>query len=79
MKLLKGWKTLLFNALAASVALIPEAREAIIEVLGGGANAVLAYTAINILLRVITTGPVAIMWISKEEQDGVQIQQKKQG
>ena len=66
----KGWKTVLFNAFAAAVTLIPEARDAVIETLGGGANAVLAYTAINLILRVITSGPVAFMWISKEEQNG---------
>lgn len=75
--ILKGWKTLVFNALAAAVALIPEARDAVIEVLGGGPNAVLAYTAINVILRVVTTGPVAVMWISKEEQDGVEVRKEK--
>ena len=68
--MVNGWKTVLFNAIAAAVTLIPEARDAVIETLGGGANAVLAYTAINLILRVITSGPVAFMWISKEEQNG---------
>lgn len=77
MKMMKGWKTITFNVLAAAVALIPEAREAIIAVLGGGPNAVLAYTFGNILLRVVTNGPVALMWISKEEQNGIQVQQEK--
>lgn len=75
--MMKGWKTIVFNILAAAVALIPEAREAVIAVLGGGPNAVLAYTVGNIILRVITTGPVALMWISKEEQNGVEVRKEK--
>lgn len=77
MKLFAGWKTVVFNTLAAAVTLIPEARDAVIETLGGGANAVLAYTAINLILRVITSGPVAFMWISKEEQNGVEVRKEK--
>ena len=73
----KGWKTVVFNVLAAAVTLIPEAREAVIAALGGGTNAVLAYTAINLVLRVITSGPVAFMWISKEEQNGVEVRKEK--
>lgn len=74
---MKGWKTIVFNVLAAAVTLIPEARDAVIATLGGGTNAVLTYTAINLMLRVITSGPIAFMWISKEEQNGVEVRKEK--
>ena len=74
---MKGWKTIVFNVLAAAVTLIPEARDAVIATLGGGTNAVLTYTVINLVLRVITSSPVAFMWISKEEQNGVEVRKEK--
>lgn len=77
MSAMKGWKTILFNLFSIGVVMVPEARDAVIDILGGDTNAVLAYTGINILLRLVTTSPVAILWITKEEQNGVQIQQKK--
>lgn len=77
MKVLKGWKTLTFNILAIAVMQWDDVRQGILSLFGGWEYAVSVLAAMNIILRVITVGPVAMMWISKEEQDGIQVLEKK--
>lgn len=77
MKVLKGWKTLTFNILAIAVMQWDDVRQGILSLFGGWEYAVSVLAAMNIILRVITVGPVAMMWISKEEQDGIQVVEKK--
>ena len=77
MKLLKGWKTLTFNVLAIAVMQWDDVRQGILALFGGWEYAVSVLAALNIVLRVITVGPVAMMWISKEEQDGVEVRKEK--
>ena len=77
MKILKGWKTLTFNILAIAVMQWDDVRQGILSLFGGWEYAVSVLAAMNIILRVITVGPVAMMWISKEEQDGIQALEKK--
>jgi hypothetical protein len=77
MKVLKGWKTLTFNILAIAVMQWDDVRQGILSLFGGWEYAVSVLAAMNIILRVITVGPVAMMWISKEEQDGIQALEKK--
>jgi len=77
MKVLKGWKTLTFNILAIAVMQWDDVRQGILSLFGGWEYAVSVLAAMNIILRVITVGPVAMMWISKEEQDGIQTLEKK--
>lgn len=77
MKLMKGWKTLTFNILAIAVMQWEDVRQGILALFGGWEYAVSVLAALNILLRVITVGPIALMWITKEEQDGVEVFEKK--
>lgn len=77
MKLMKGWKTLTFNILAIAVMQWEDVRQGILALFGGWEYAVSVLAALNIILRVITVGPVAMMWISKEEQDGVEAGKEK--
>ena len=77
MKAMKGWKTLTFNILAIAVMQWDDVRQGILSLFGGWEYAVSVLAAMNIILRVITVGPVAMMWISKEEQDGIQALEKK--
>jgi len=77
MRVLKGWKTLTFNILAIAVMQWDDVRQGILSLFGGWEYAVSVLAAMNIILRVITVGPVAMMWISKEEQDGIQALEKK--
>jgi hypothetical protein len=77
MKVLKGWKTLTFNILAITVMQWDDVRHGILSLFGGWEYAVSVLATMNIILRVITVGPVAMMWISKEEQDGIQSLEKK--
>lgn len=77
MRVLKGWKTLTFNILAIAVMQWDDVRQGILSLFGGWEYAVSVLAAMNIILRVITVGPVAMMWISKEEQDGIQVLEKK--
>lgn len=77
MKLMKGWKTLAFNTAALAVLQWDDVRQGLVSLLGGWEHAVAVLAAINLVLRVITVGPVAMMWISKEEQDGVEAGKEK--
>jgi len=77
MKIMNGWKTLTFNILAIAVMQWDDVRQGILALFGGWEYAVSVLAALNIVLRVITVGPVAMMWIRKEEQDGVQAGKEK--
>lgn len=77
MKFMKGWKTLTFNILAIAVMQWDDVRQGILALFGGWEYAVSVLAALNIVLRVITVGPVAMMWISKEKQDGVEVRKEK--
>jgi hypothetical protein len=77
MKFLKGWKTVTFNITAIIVLQWDDVRQGILALFGGWEYAVSVLAALNIILRVITVGPVAMMWISKEEQNGVEVGKEK--
>lgn len=77
MKVMRGWKTLTFNILAIAVMQWEDVRQGILALFGGWEYAVSVLAALNILLRVITVGPIALMWITKEEQDGVEVRKEK--
>jgi len=77
MKLMNGWKTLAFNTAALAVMQWDEVRQGLVSLLGGWEHAVAVLAVVNLALRLITVGPVAMMWISKEEQDGVQAGKEK--
>jgi hypothetical protein len=77
MKLMRGWKTLAFNTAALAVMQWDEVRQGLVSLLGGWEHAVAVLAVVNLALRLITVGPVAMMWISKEEQDGVQAGKEK--
>lgn len=77
MKLMRGWKTLAFNTAALAVMQWDDVRQGLVALLGGWEYAVTLLAVINLALRVVTVGPVAMMWISKEEQDGVQAGKEK--
>lgn len=77
MKLMRGWKTLAFNTAALAVMQWDEVRQGLVSLLGGWEHAVAVLAVVNLVLRLITVGPVAMMWISKEEQDGVQAGKEK--
>jgi hypothetical protein len=77
MKLMKGWKTLAFNTAALAVMQWDEVRQGLVSLLGGWEHAVAVLAVVNLALRLITVGPVAMMWISKEEQDGVEAGKEK--
>jgi hypothetical protein len=77
MKLMKGWKTLAFNTAVLAVLQWNDVRQGLVSLLGGWEHAVAVLAVINLVLRVITVGPVALMWISKEEQNGVEAGKEK--
>lgn len=77
MMLMKGWKTLTFNILAIAVMQWEDVRQGILALFGGWEYAVSVLAALNIVLRVVTIGPIAMMWISKEEQDGMEVRKEK--
>jgi hypothetical protein len=77
MKFLKGWKTVTFNITAIIVLQWEDVRQGILALFGGWEYAAAVLAAVNILLRVMTIGPVAMMWISKEEQNGVEVRKEK--
>lgn len=77
MKLMRGWKTLAFNTAALAVMQWDDVRQGLVSLLGGWEHAVALLAVVNLALRVITVGPVAMMWISKEEQDGVEAGKEK--
>lgn len=77
MKLMKGWKTLAFNTAALAIMQWDDVRQGLVALLGGWEYAVTLLAVINLVLRVVTVGPVAMMWISKEEQDGVEAGKEK--
>lgn len=77
MKLMKGWKTVVFNVAALAVLQWQDVREGLVSMLGGWEYAAALLAGINLVLRAITVGPVALLWISKEEQDGVEAGKEK--
>jgi hypothetical protein len=77
MKALMGWKTITFNILAIMVMQWEDVRLGILSLFGGWEYAVSVLAALNIGLRVITVGPIAMMWISKSEQDGLEVREEK--
>ena len=77
MKLMRGWKTVVFNVAALAVMQWPDVREGLVSLLGGWKHAAALLAGINLILRALTVGPVAMMWISKEEQDGVEVRKEK--
>ena len=77
MRFMNGWKTLVFNTLAIAVIQWEEVQQGILALFGGWHYGVSVLAALNIALRVATVGPVAMMWISKEEQDGVEAGKEK--
>jgi hypothetical protein len=77
MKLMRGWKTLAFNTAALAVMQWDDVRQGLVSLFGGWEYTVAVLAVINILLRIVTVGPIAMMWISKEEQDGVEARKEK--
>lgn len=71
MKFLKGWKTITFNVAILITLTWNETRDGLVSVLGGWEYTTAFLAMINLALRVATIGPIALMWITKEEQDGV--------
>lgn len=77
MKFMRGWKTVVFNVAALAVMQWPDVREGLVSLLGGWEHAAVLLAGINLILRALTVGPIAMMWISKEEQDGVEVRKEK--
>lgn len=77
MKLLKGWKTIIFNIAAILVLTWSDTRDGLVSIMGGWEYATVFLAIANLVLRTITVGPIALMWISKEEQDGIQTREEK--
>jgi len=78
MKLFKGWKTITFNVLVIALAQWGDVQRVVEYAFNGNeAMALSVLGVINIGLRLITTSAVAGMWISKGEQNGVEVRKEK--
>ena len=78
MKIFKGWKTIVFNVGIIALAQWGDVQAFIQYLFNGNEKLALSVLGLaNIALRLITTGAVADMWISKGEQDGVEVRKEK--
>jgi hypothetical protein len=69
MKLLKGWKTILFNGIVLAGVYWSDVETGVKGFFGTSEQLMAGLAIANILLRLITVGPVALMWISQKEQE----------